>query len=574
MLLDFLRELKRRHVIRVGIAYAVVGFIVIQAADLLLRALQQPDWAYTLVVVLVLLGFPIALVLAWAYDITPEGVKHASDLETPPPFSPEHEAVPVAQRSAPPEDRRRIAILPFVNISPDSRDEYFVDGMTEEMIATLSKIGTFEVIARTSVLRYKASAASIAEIRRDLRVGWVLEGSVRKAEGKLRITVQLVDAQHESTLWAHNFDRELHEIFAVQSEIARSVADALEVRLLPREERRLARSPTDNFEAYDLYLLGRNQLGKRTGDGIRKAIAYFELSVRTDPDFAPAHAGIADACAVGAVGYQAMAPTDAVPKAKDAVARALALDPSLPEGHTSLGYIQLYYDWDVEAAKRAFQRAVELNPSHVQAHQWYAHALIAQGAYEEARTSFEHARRLDPLSTLLRTEAIWPDLYTAQWDQAIEELRKVLETEPDFALAHFNLGACYEGKGRLPDAIQHYERGRDLSGGSPFMGAFLAAALARMGRTKEARAILHTLMDQQKESFGFALNIAIVHEALGDKEAAYVWLDKALAEKEALMPVVGSTFIPLPSLRTERRFQQLLQTVRQGRRVQSPAGAS
>jgi adenylate cyclase len=578
MSMAFFRELKRRHVIRVAIAYAVVAFVVIQVADLILPALQQPDWVYTLVVILALLGLPLAVVLAWAFEITPEGVKRAPTMDAPAPIGAYgEEPVEVVDTvwEAPARirgDRRRIAILPFVNISPDSTDEYFADGMTEEMIATLSKIGGLEVIARTSVVRYKGSTHSIAEIGRELRVGCVLEGSVRKAERKLRITVQLVDAQSEANMWARDFDREVHEIFAVQSEIARSVADALEVELLAKEKRRLDKVPTENFEAYDLYLLGRNQLSKRTADGIKQAIAYFELSADSDPNFAPAHAGLADAYAVGAVGYQAMAPIDAVPKAKEAVSRALALDDSLAEGHTSLGYIQLHYDWDVAGAKRAFQRALDLNPSHPQAHQWYAHVLIAEGAYEPARRSFERARRLDPLSALLRTEAIWPDLYMAQWDRAIDGFGKVLETEPDFALAHFNLGTAYEGKGKLMDAIRHYERAVELSGGSPFMNAFLAAAFAKVGQENDARAILETLLQQRRRSFGLALNIAIVQEALGDKDAAFVWLERALEEKDPFMLVVGSRFIPLESLRDEERFVDLLRRIAPGQRAASAPG--
>lgn len=558
-------ELRRRHVVRVAIAYLIAGLAVIEGVDLLLAAIDVPSWTYRMIVVLVLVGFPIALGLAWAFDITDEGVVRDHRPEAGPKTAPTADAESGARATgidmagAEPAPRSRIAVLPFASIHADRDHDYFADGMTEELISVLARIQGLDVIARTSVARYKDSQAGIAEIARALRVGSVLEGSVRKAGDQLRVTVQLIDAGTEGHLWAEDYDRELREIFHVQADIAAQVAEALELRLLAHDREEIEQPPTRDLEAYDLYLLGRHQLNRRSDESLHKAISHFEAALGKDPEFAQALAGLSDAYLLGGIGYMAEPPQDALRRARAYARRALAIDDRIAEAHTSEAYASIL-SWDFEGAEASFRRAIELNPSHAQAHQWYAHFLAASSArYEEAIESFERALELDPLSAVLTTELGWPYGYMGQHERALVQYRRALEMDPDLPIAHYNVGWALQRLGRLDAAIEAYERALALQGGGYFIRGFLATAQAEAGREEVARRMRQEFVDELEAGAPVAMYIGLIDASLGDHEAAFEWLHRAVDDKEPLANALaaGGDFFAPAELRADPRFGEL-----------------
>jgi len=463
--------------------------------------------------------------------------------------------------TAAPSDRRRLAILPLAKIHPDRDEDYFADGMTEELISVVSRIQGLDVIARTSVMAYRDTTKSVTEIGRELDVGTVLEGSVRKAGDQLRITVQLIDASTQGHLWSRDYDREFREVFAVQSDIARHVAEALEVTLLGAEERRIDRAPTANLEAYDHYLLGRHHLNKRTDSGLRTAIDHFEEAAELDPGFAPAPAGLADVYALAAIGYAAI--PDAISRARDAAERALELDPELPDAHASLGYVALNAGWEWRTAERELERAIELNPSDARAHQWYAQVALYRLYLDEAEARYERARELDPLSVVIQNESGWPALYALDLEKAMDRFRKAASMDPSFAMAHFNIGNCHDAAGRLDDALACYRKAAELSDRVPFIRCFQGSALARSGEEDAAREILEELRAREEEGASLSLWLAVVHEALGDRNAALRELERALENREPVVVGINTPWLPFPTLRDEPRFQRLQAEVRE-----------
>ena len=577
---SWFRKLSRRHVLRVALGYAAAGFVVIEGADLLLQAMDVPSWTYRLIVILVLAGLPIALALAWALGPVvaetddrpaPPGRDGGADAEEgglgeePGRGLDRGRGVDGAAGTMAPEPgpRSRIAVLPFASIHPDREHDYFADGMTEELISALARIQGLDVIARTSVMRYRSSDADVASIASDLGVGTILEGSVRKSGDQLRVTVQLVDGVTQGHLWAEDYDRELEEIFEVQADIARHVARALELRLLSSDHRQIERAPTTDLEAYDLYLLGRHQLNRRVDEGVRRAMAHFQDALSKDPGFAEAHAGMADAYLLGGIGYMDDPPPDSLDRARRHAECALELDEELPEAHTSLGYASALA-WDFVAADRAFRRAIELNPSHAQAHQWYAQFLASMcGRYEAGIREWERALELDPLSVVLVTELGWPYGYMGDHDRALEQYRKALAMEPDFALAHFNVGWAYQRQGRLEAAVEAYERALELLGGGAFLRGLLATAYAEAGREARARAILDDLTAAAEAGAPVAVYVGLIHEALGDREQAFEWLERAVERREpfACGLDAGGDFLTTEELRADPRFRTLARRI-------------
>jgi tetratricopeptide (TPR) repeat protein len=400
------------------------------------------------------------------------------------------------------------------------------------------------------------------EIGERLGVAKVLDGSVRRAGNRVRIVAQLVDAATDEHLWAETYDRDLSDVFAIQSEVALSVAGSLRAVLSPFERERVHKRPTQDMEAYQECLLGRFQMNKRTDEGLRLAIAHFERAVALDPSYASAHAGVADAYNVAAAAYMADPPKDARVRAQSAVQRALALDPNLPEALSSLGFWQIYYQWNFVEAERTLRRATELSPSHALAFQWHAQSLSVNRRLDEAVEAARRAAELDPLSALIATESAWPLMYMRRFDDALVQLRKALDLDPNFALAHYNIGNCYHSLGMYPQAIASLEESVKLSGRLSIMVAHLGRAYAKAGMAGRAREILGELTEQAERSSGLALRVAIVCDALGEKERALEWLERGLAERE---PFVGflhmEEWLSLESIRAEPRFQAVLKTI-------------
>ncbi len=394
----------------------------------------------------------------------------------------------------------RLAVLPLANISADPRDEYFADGMTEELISTLSRNAGLRVIARTSAMHYKGTDKTVAQVAGELGVRTILEGSVRKSGRKLRISVRLVDAQTQDDLWSENYDRELKDLFQIQGDIAQRIARALQLRLTRRGKPEVESGSTPALNAFDLYLQGRFQWNLRTEVGLRKAIDLFDQAIGIDRTFALAYCGVADAWAqIGWLEYSA--PTEAFPKAREAAEKALAIDDHLAEAHSSLGFVRFLYERDWAGAQKELQRAIALNPGYPTAHQYYADYLKAVGRFDEAIAEMRQALELDPLSMAVNT-GLGHVLYLARdFDGAIEQYGRAVKLDPTFGPAHLWFGRPSLQKGMYTEAIAEIQLAVAASGGSTISMAVLAHALASAGKTPDARKILGDLLERSRARY-------------------------------------------------------------------------
>src|SRR6266849_2605233 len=455
-------------------------------------------------------------------------------------------------------DKRRIAVLPFANISPNPSDEYFSDGMTEELIATLSRIKSLGVIARTSIIRYKGLTKPVVEIGRELNVGTVLEGSVRVAGKKLRITAQLIDAGTEEHLWSETYDRNLEDAFSIQSEIAKRIARALKVRILQSETLRLEKKATGIPEAYSLYLKGRHSLNTRTEKGLKDAIQKFESSIKRDPKFALAYTGLADAYSIlASYSLEYVPPKEGFPKAKTAAEKALSLDDHLAEAHASLGLVKFYYEWDWNGAEAEFKKALELNPGYAQAHQYYADFVKSFGRFDEALGEMKKALTLDPLSYSINTGIGHVHYLSRQYDLAIDQYRKVVESDPSFVPARLWFGRPYLQKGMFKEAIQQSEEAVKLANESTVSLATLAQAFAAAGRIADAKKLLDKLLTRGTEQYVPSYWIALVYTSMGNKDEAMKYLERAFLERSSWL-VWANVEPRFDSLRSDARFASLL----------------
>jgi TolB-like protein/Flp pilus assembly protein TadD len=452
-------------------------------------------------------------------------------------------------------DTRRIAVLPLQNMSPDPNDEYFADGMTEELIMTLAGVRELTVIARTSVMQYKKAPKKVLDIGRELSVGTVLEGSVRKAGNKVRISVQLIDARNDGHIWAQNYDRELDDIFAIQSEIAEKVAEALRVRLLTGDREKIQKEPTKDMEAHTLYLKGRYYWNERSEEGLKKAIQYFEHAIEKDPLYALAYVGIADAC-IGLVSFEYMGLAEGLPKAEQNVAKALKIDDELGEAHTAFGAI-LMDRWEWSRAEMEFRRAIELNPSYATAHHWYSILLSALGRLDESLIEIRRAHELDPLSPMVITCMGVVYHYRREYDRAIEAHKKALEMEPDFIAAYFNLVEEYIQASMVKEATALVPRLKELFGDVVAAKGEWARLYAFLGREQDARRTLKEAESIRGEHYISPSEMAAAHMCLGEIDAAFEWLEVAYRERsEGLQDLkVEPRFDPI---RSDPRYTALL----------------
>ncbi len=450
-----------------------------------------------------------------------------------------------------PPDPNHLAVLPLVNISPDPKDEYFAEGMTEELISTLSQIRRFRVIARTSVMRYKGGTQDIAAIARELNVGTILEGSVRKAGNKLRITVKLVDARSQEHLWTQSYDRPLADVFAIQSDIAQQVAEALQLQLLRDEKQKLEKKGAGNLEAYTLFLRGRYFWNQRTAEGIQRGIEYFERALAADSACALAYAGLADAyILLGTFEYDGLAPKSIIPKARAAAQRALALDETLVEAQAALANIKFSYEWDWPSAEREFQRVLALSPSYAEAHHRYAHYLAAQARFEEALAEERLALELDPLSLIINTQMGVIFYYMRRYDEAIAQYRKTLELDSNFVQARIVLGAAFAQKAMFEEALAELKRAFELSEGNALAAALLAYVYGVSGKKNEARKMLEELQQPA--------HLALAYLGLDEKEQALTALEKAYEARSNYLVFLKVEPFADP-LRAHPRFIALLE---------------
>jgi len=452
-----------------------------------------------------------------------------------------------------------LAVLPLANLSHDPEQEYFADGMTEELITDLAKIGALRVISHTSVIHFKGTEKSLPQIARDLNVDAIIEGSVTKSGDRIRITAQLVEGATDRHLWAESYERDLKDVLALQSEVARAIARQIEVKLTPREQALLETARPVDPEAYDAYLKGQYYLIRRTKEGISKGLEYFQQAVARDPGYALAHVGVADAYGLLAR-WGFMPGNTAFPQAKAAALRAVQLDDDLAEAHTALAVIKHYYDLDWPGAEEDYKRAIALNPNYPLAHDWYAILLTLRGRFEEAIAQVRWSERLDPLSLITSSQAGWVFYFAREYDRGIEAGRKGLELDPNHVPSHLYLGWSYEAKGMYPEAIGQYQKCMALSPGATAFKSFLGHAYAVSGRRKEAEQVLDELKARSGRDYFFPARLAAIDVALGNNDEAFALLDKALEERD-----ISVTFIKVEPqfdpVRSDPRFKDLLRRV-------------
>ena len=450
-------------------------------------------------------------------------------------------------------------MLPLENLSHDPSQDYFSDGMTDELITELGQISELRVISRTSAMTYKGAHKSLPQIARELNVDAVVEGTVLRSGNQVRITAQLIQAPADKHLWAQSYEGDLRETLTLQRQVARAIAEEIRIELTPHEQDVLKSVKAVNPDAYEAYLKGRYFWNKRTADGMKKAIDYFNQAIEKDPNYAQAYAGLADSYALaGDWQYGVLAPKEAYPKAKAAATKAIALDSTLGEAHISLACCLDGFDWDWESAGKEFTRGIELSPGYATGYEWYGWHLAALGRHGEAVAEVEKAENLDPLSLIIGADLAEELLIAHRYDEAIKQSRKTMNMDPFFALAHYVLGEAFVQKHMYNEAIAELQKAIELSPGSTAFNANLAYAYAVSGRRNEAVKILNDLKNQSQHGFSNAPEIALVYVGLDEKDQAMAWLEKAYAERFNPWVLMRPAFDPL---RSDPRFQDLLHRI-------------
>ena len=450
---------------------------------------------------------------------------------------------------------RSVAVLPLENLSGDPSQEYFADGMTDQLIATLGQISALRVISRTSVMGYKGARKPLPQIARELNVDAVIEGSFMRSGGRVRITAQLIDAAVDKHLWAKSYDGDVRDTLALQSRVARAIADEIRVNVQPNEQAALKNVKAVNPDAYEAYLKGRYFWNKRTADGLKKAKDYFDEAVAKAPDYGPAYSGLADTYALlGDWQYGVMPSREALPAAKAAATKAVELDDTLGEAHTSLGFVFSGFDWEWVSAEKEFRRSIDLTPGYATAHHWYAWHLSLMGRHGEALAEMRKARSLDPLSLIINADLAEILLIAHFDDESAQQSRKTIEMDPDFALAHNQLAEAYLHKHRLDDAITEFRKAVQLSEGSPICTANLARAYVLSGRRADAEQLLIGLKQRSNPAYSNAAEIAMVYAALGETAQAMAWLERGYGERFNPGVLLRPGF---DALRTDPRFRDI-----------------
>jgi serine/threonine-protein kinase len=456
---------------------------------------------------------------------------------------------------------RQLAVLPLVDLSGDPEHDYFADGMTDALITTLAQIGALRVISRTSVMQYKGIRKPLPEIARELNVEAVLEGTVLRSAHRVRIAAQLIDARTDTHLWAKNYESELRDILAVQSEVAQAVAQEVKITLTPQERARLTAVRPVDPEAYEAFLKGRHYWYRRSPGAVIKSLEFLERATTKDPTYALAHAGLADSLnSLGWDLFAGLSPAEAFPKARRAAQRALDLDPGCAEAHAALGWAATAYDWKWEAAEKAFRRAIELKPQYGQVHIWYSHLLHAMGRIGESSEEARRAIECDPLGLILNLHLGWHHVYERQYERAVEQLQKTLELESGFVLGRLFLGEAYEQMGKFQEAISEFEEAVNLSGRRPVYLAGLGHAYAVAGDREKALGIANELQQLSGGTYVAPRGIAEIYIGLAERDLAFYWLEKALAEHNGWLIHTGSN-PRYDSIRVDPRYADLVQRI-------------
>jgi TolB-like protein/DNA-binding winged helix-turn-helix (wHTH) protein/tetratricopeptide (TPR) repeat protein len=456
-----------------------------------------------------------------------------------------------------------LAVLPLENLSHDQDQEYFADGMTDELITQLAKITALRVISRTSVMRFKGTRKPLAEIAHELNVDAVVEGTVARSAERVRVAAKVIQVEPEKDLWAERYDRLLGDIVILQGELAREISQAIRVKLTPQERTRLVDVHPMDHEAYEAFLKGRFYWSKRTEEATKKAIDYFERAIARDPNYALAYTGLADShisLALAEALQEVVPPNEAFPRARLAVNRALETDDTLAEAHASLGHIKFQYDRDWAGAEREFKRAIELNPNYANAHHWYALSLMWMGRLDEALREIRRARELDPLSLVINANLGFVLAGARRYDEGIEQCRATLDMDSNFAQAHYRLGQIYVLRGMNKDAIPELEKAIALSGGSPRATAELGLAYGLLGNKGQALKLVRALNEDSRRRYVSPFNLAVIYGAVGENELTLKWLEKAYEERSPSLSLLKLS-PAFNGVRLEPRFVNLVHRI-------------
>jgi TolB-like protein/Flp pilus assembly protein TadD len=582
---SFLGELKRRNVYKVAVAYAVVAWLLVQVATQVFPFLEIPNWVVRSVIVLVVIGFPIAVVIAWAFEATPEGIKRTEIADAMPATAAQKKhawiyvvigcgAISVAlfflgrYTVAPQSERpsgaslpeKSIAVLPFDNLSEEKGNAYFAEGIQDEILTRLAKVADLKVISRTSTQRFKSAPSDLREIAKQLGVMNILEGSVQKSNDQVRVNVQLINALTDAHLWADTYDRKLIDIFAVESEIAKTIAETLQAKLTGSEKTAMSKKPTANPEAYELYLKGRFFWNKRTAADLRRSIDYFNQAIAKDPNYALAYAGLAQAWKL-LPAFNGGAPQDCFPQAESAARKALALDDTLSDAHAALASLKGLNGFDYAGAVTEYERTIQLNPNDATAHQWFANDTLANiGQNERELAVMKRAMELDPLSLVINANLGWAYIHLGRLDEAVAQLRKTMEMDGAFYYARYTLALALELKGAIPEAITEYQKTVSITEDAAPLG-MLGRLYAAQGRKDEAQKILQQLRQRREQRYIPAYYLALVYLGLGDRNEALKWLEESYRERDGFN--IGPIRIDplLTPLHGDPRFEALAEKI-------------
>jgi len=554
----FLAELRRRKVYQVAAVYAAVAFVVWEVADIAFPSLGLPDSAVGVVLVFTILGFPVALVLAWAYEVRPEEPAEVTDgpevTAAPEPPTPDPAPAPTAHPNS-------VAILPFENMSPEKEGEYFADGIAEEITNVLAGLSTLHVAARTSAFSFKGQHADIREIGQRLNVAYLVEGSVRRAGDTLRITAQLVDTATGYHVWSERFDRATGDVFAIQDEIAAAVAERLsqhveEVGPAPRPVAR-----TSELQAYEAYLKGRHLMAGFEGDAVLEATARFEESISLDPVFAAAHASLAEALTLQSIGFQVRPNKETMPRALQEADRALELDPDLPEAHLARALVAMYFEWDHRTAAAAFDRAERLGPNVARVHMWREFFFTyVEHDFEAAIASNRRAQELSPLDPGPSSREATVRYLFDELVESEDLFRAMLVDAPDVSLLHAGLADAIARQGRLDEAVISMERAVQVGGPIVAWLGILGSLYGLQGSTDKARECLRQLEAKASQGYVSEFWMAIVQAGLGDLDAAFSSLETARQDRDSSL--LYTFFAPRAlGLQSDPRFPEVLRSL-------------
>jgi TolB-like protein/Tfp pilus assembly protein PilF len=585
---NFFAELKRRDVYKVAVAYAVVGWLLVQVTTQVFPIFDIPNWAMRLIVLAIIIGFPIALVIAWAFELTPEGLKRTEDVDSllatnvgvaqkpsrsrawiyivivgaiisiglfalTRQYSPQRIVSFIKGEAESPQES--IAVLPFENAIHDADTEYLSDGIAEALINSLAELQQLKVIARSTAFRYKGKQVDPQGVGRELNVRTVLMGVVRQTGDKLNVQVDLVDATTGAQLWGHEYERKLADVLAVKQALVREVTERLRLKLTGEQQQRLTQRDTTNPEAYQFYLRGRYYWNKRTSDNVRRAIDQFQQAADKDPNYAVAYAGLAD-CYVLLEDYVGTPASETYSKAKAFAQRALQLDSSLAEAHASLGFVY-YGRWEWAQAEQEFRQAIELNPNYSTAPHWYSICLLSLGRIDEAMAEIKHAHELDPLSSPIGTTLTYVYFSKDDLNAAIAQCKAVLDLDPNYPRAHEYLGLGFLKKGLQAEAIAEFQKAVELSGRERRPLRDLGYGYAIAGKHAEALSVLKELEQKYEGHEAIGQDLAAVYAGLGEKDQAFAWLEKDFQGRSGLLAWIRWT-PAFESLRDDPRYADLL----------------